>query len=298
MYTINNTGSEKKHMKRTRIMLLFLAVLSIVSLVGCHKTDSTQKKKDIILGTDLVKYDLQGIADFGFNVNLVTPKKDTKVEFVNFWGKNTQGLFVQLNDDTYDEIKDMEHKGYYIKLLGFVCKTGDADVQIDGVTLKIDGAEQKFEFRTPIKHRIRKENLQDSVLIQNYPLFIASNSYDDMEYSFEYYVENDVTIHEFTFNNFIDVKQCVISVDGKEVGDLSSFPIEVRKDSVVSFRCCLGFKDNKNTSIYDSIYCDSVLSYKRTGTDELINLTNNLVSQSVSNEEDAKETIDLLVSNN
>ena len=201
---------------------------------------------------------------------------------------------MKLNDDTYDEIRSMKYNGYYIKLLGFVCKTGDEFVQIDGVTLNIDGVENKVEFAVPIKHQVKKEDTHTSVQIRNYPMFISSNSYETNEYSFEYYAENDVIIENFGFNNFINIKSCVISINGENVGDLSSFPMSVKKDSTVSFSCYLEFKDKESTSDYDSIYCDSMLSYKITGSDQTTVLYNNLVSQSVSNEDDAKKVIDIL----
>lgn len=280
-------------MKKSMINLFILVIAGVILLSGCNQTNAeSNNQNDTVIGSKLIKYDLQGTSDFGFNVNLVSKSKTADVKFVSFWGENTQGLSVKLSDDTYDEIKSMKYNGYYIKLLGFVCKTGDEFVQIDGVTLNIDGVEQKIEFAAPIKHQVKKEASDTSVQIRNYPIFISSNSYGSTEYPFEYYAENDVIIEGFDFNNFIDIKSCVISVNGETVGDLSSFPISVKKDSTVSFKCYLEHKES--TSDYDSIYCDSMLSYKITGSDQTTVLYNNLVSQSVSDKDDAKKAIDLL----
>lgn len=281
-------------MKRSVSALFILVVMAVAFLSGCDQDN----QKDVIIGSELIKYDMRGASLFGFNVNLISRSETTDVEFVNVWGENTQGLSVKFSDDTYDYLKSMKYNGYYIKLLGFVCQTGDDFVQIDGMTLNIDGAEQKIEFATPIKHHVAKEEPDDSVQTRNYPLFISSCSYDTTEYSYDYYTETDVTIESFGFNDFINIKSCVISVNGVNIGDLSSLPVSVKKDSTVSFSCYLEFKDKEHTSEYDSIYCNSRLSYKVSGSDQTIVLYNNLVSQSVSNDDDAKKAIDLLAGGN
>ena len=281
--------------KKGVFILFMVVIVSAILFSGCNNSGEEGANSEFIVGSDMVKYDLQGVSDFGFNVNLIAQNKDLNVEFVSFVGENTQGLSVQLKDDSYDEIKGLKHSGYYIKLLGFVCKTGGDYVQIDSVNLKINGAEQKIDFATPIKHYAKKDDSKTSVQVRNYPMFISTNSYATTEYNFEYYAEKDITIESFSFNNFLSIKSGRIAINGEDVGDINSFPLVVKKDSTVSIKCYLDFKDPNNTSEYDSIYCDSLLSYKTSESDEVIILANNLVSQSVSNEDDAKKVIELMI---
>lgn len=282
-------------MKKGLFILFTIVIVSAILFSGCNNTEKEDASSEFIIGSDMVKYDLQGISDFGFNVNLIAKNKDLDVEFVSFIGENTQGLSVQLKDDSYDEIKSLKQNGYYIKLLRFVCKTGDEFVQIDGVNLKINGVEQKIDFATPVKHYVKTDDSETSVQIRNYPMFISTNSYTTTEYNFEYYAESDVTIESFSFNNFLGIKSGRVAINGEDVGDINSLPLVVKKDSTVSIKCYLDFKDPNNTSEYDSIYCDSLLSYKTSESNETIILANNLVSQSVSNEDDAKNVIDLMI---
>lgn len=282
-------------MKKGLFILFTIVIVSAILFSGCNNTEKEDASSEFIIGSDMVKYDLQGISDFGFNVNLIAKNKDLDVEFVSFIGENTQGLSVQLKDDSYDEIKSLKQNGYYIKLLGFLCKTGDEFVQIDGVNLKINGVEQKIDFATPVKHYVKTDDSETSVQIQNHPMFISTNTYTTTEYNFEYYAESDVTIESFSFNNFFGIKSGRVAINGEDVGDINSLPLVVKKDSTVSIKCYLDFKDPNNTSEYDSIYCDSLLSYKTSESNETIILANNLVSQSVSNEDDAKNVIDLMI---
>ena len=282
-------------MKKGLFILFTIVIVSAILFSGCNNTEKEDASSEFIIGSDMVKYDLQGISDFGFNVNLIAKNKDLDVEFVSFIGENTQGLSVQLKDDSYDEIKSLKQNGYYIKLLGFLCKTGDEFVQIDGVNLKINGVEQKIDFATPVKHYVKTDDSETSVQIRNHPMFISTNTYTTTEYNFEYYAESDVTIESFSFNNFFVIKRGRVAINGEDVGDINSLPLVVKKDSTVSIKCYLDFKDPNNTSEYDSIYCDSLLSYKTSESNETIILANNLVSQSVSNEDDAKNVIDLMI---
>lgn len=282
-------------MKEGLFILFTIVIVSAILFSGCNNTEKEDASSEFIIGSDMVKYDLYGLSDFGFNVNLIAKNKDLDVEFVSFIGENTQGLSVQLKDDSYDEIKSLKQNGYYIKLLGFLCKTGDEFVQIDGVNLKINGVEQKIDFATPVKHYVKTDDSETSVQIRNHPMFISTNTYTTTEYNFEYYAESDVTIESFSFNNFLGIKSGRVAINGEDVGDINSLPLVVKKDSTVSIKCYLDFKDPNNTSEYDSIYCDSLLSYKTSESNETIILANNLVSQSVSNEDDAKNVIDLMI---
>ena len=273
-------------------ILPIVIIACTLIFTGCNSTNSVN---NTIIGADLVKYNLDGSSDFGFNVSMITKDKDTAVEFINFTGENTQGLAVTLSDDSYETIKDLKHNGYFLRLLGFTCSTGDSNVVIDGVNLSIDGNDTYVTFKTPIKHNVEKKQ-HDDVQAMNYPLFISTNSYKDTEYAFEYYTETDINIEDFSFNDFLTVSNTEISVNGELIGSPeSAFPLSVEKDSTISIKCNLNLKDNIASTNYDNIYCDSLLAYTSDGTQKILH--NNLVSQGVSNEEDAKNTIDLILDN-
>lgn len=281
-------------MKKWLIIFVTAVIFCMPILSGCGA--DADMKSQYIVATDMVKYNLHGIEDFGFNVSLISHNKDIDVEFVSFEGKNTQGLAVQLNDDSYEEIKNLNYNGYYIRLLGFVCKTADDYVKIDSVNLKIDGADKKFDFSTPIEHYLKNGDADLYAYAQDYPVFISTNSYSSSEYCFKYCAEDDITVQSFDFSDFWCIKSAVVSVDNVEIGGLDSLPLILKKGSVLSVKCALDFKDPDNTADYDSIYCDTVLTYTLKSGEQL-SLYNNLISQSISNEDDAKCAIDYILKN-
>jgi len=282
---------------KTRLAILLKAVI-ITALVftGCASSGGEHKK--YIFATDMVKYNLEGIEIFGFNVNFLSKDKEPNIEFVSFEGENAQGLSVELMDDTFEGIKELKHNGYYIRLLGFSCKTSDSYVEINSVNLKIDGVEEKFDFSTPIKHYVKKgaDHSDDSYVYPlNYPAIINTNSYSSTEFDFVYSTDEDVTVESLAFNDFLTVKSATVSIDGTNVGTLDSFPLSLKKGSTLSMRCYLDFEAPENSTDYDSIYCDTILSYKTSKSDELLSFKTNLVSQSVSNEIDAQNAIDSIL---
>ena len=216
--------------------------------------------------------------------------------FSGFEGENTQGLAVQLNDDSYEEIKKLNHNGYYIRLLGFVCKTADDYVKIDSVNLKINGADKKFDFPTPIEHHLKNDDVDSYAYVQDHPVFISTNSYSSSEYCFKYCAEDEITVQGFAFNDFWRIKSAVVSVDDVEIGGMDSLPLTLKKGSELSVKCVLDFKNPDNTADYDSIYCDTVLTYALKSGKQFT-LYNNLISQSISNEDDAKCAIDYILKN-
>ena len=277
-------------MRKTICLLSIFILLSALILSGCSNI-----KKDSIVCTSLVKYNLQGISDFGFNVNLITTDKNIEVEFVRFSGENTQGLSVRLVDDTYDSLREIKQQGYYIRLLGFVCYTEDKKVIIESVTLKIDGEEKEYSFSTPIKHYVTQDH-DLSVQARSYPLFISTNSYQTTEYFFDYHVDAEVIITDFSFNDFLIVKNAEILINGQDQGRLQDLlPLTIPQDSDISIKCYLGFKNGISSTNFDSIYCDSLLSYIVKDTAEIEQVANNLVSQSVSKDADAIAVITMMI---
>lgn len=280
-------------MKKKWYYIATLIFSLAVALCGCSSSD-----KEIYLGTDMIKYHSQGVEEFGFNVNLISPDKNPDIEFVGFTGEHTQGLTVKFEDDTYDTVENIERAGYYIKLLGFVCQTADEDVRIDGVTLKIDGEEEYFEFGTPIQHSLMEYDEESAVFSSGYPLYISTCSYRDTKYEFRYRADKKVTIEGFGFNDFLTVRDSVVLLDGERVGLGSCFPLEMEKDSELSILCYLDFDGAASYTDYDGVYCDAQLTYSVSGSPEKKMVSTNLVSQSVSNEDDAGEAIALILEKN
>ena len=278
-------------------MIKFLKVLFGFLLPLVFLATSCHSNGVVLFGSDLVKYGTLGGSTFGFNVNFISPNKNALVEFVCFDGDNAQNLTVQFNDDTYANIKNLKHSGYYIRLLGFGCTTNRDNVVIRSVTLRVDGQEQTFPFGTPIRHSVKQGEEVHPVKIGSQPYVIMTSSYKNTSYAFEYYTETDVTITDFSFNDFLVVKNATLWINGENKGQLeAALPFSVSAGSHISITCYLDLKDMDNSTYYDSIYCDSQLSYCASDSSIAKIVKNSLISQSVSNEEDAKKAIDTMLS--
>jgi len=272
-------------------VVLFVIIVLIAS--GC----GNQGNK-VIFSSDMVKYDMQGGADFGFNVNVIMQDKGAKIEFVNFFGENTEGLAVEMVDDSFEELKNLKYNGYYIRLLGFGCHTSNEYVQIDGMNLKVSGADMKIEFDTPIRHSVA--NYDDAkyeyggLYFTGRPSIVSTMSYPSTEYSYDFSTEQDVIIEDFSFNNFLALDDAVVFVNMREIGMLKDLlPLEVKSGSSISIRGYFSF-NGEGFSEYDSIYCISKLSYKSFDKANSYEIPGRLVSQSVSNTDDAKRVIEIL----
>jgi len=273
--------------KMVQIVVTFLFTVGLL-LTGCSTANLPN-----IAGADLVKYNRHGQNVFGFNLNFITPDKNAEIEFVSFYGENAQDLSVQFEDDTYDYLQNLKHSGYYIKLLGFVCHTDDAKVIIEGVELKVNGEENTYSFAVPLVHYNQQISNDSPIQIYNRPTIIATNSFSTNRYTFEYQAEENITITDFSFSDFLIMKEAIVTIDGTVIGQLQNvLPLDIPVNSRFSISCYFEFKDHNASSPYDSVYCDAQLSYfinrdLSTGT-----VINYLVSQSVSNENDAKNAID------
>ena len=86
------------------ISIIMVIVVCLLAFSGCS---DNEYGKEYIIASDMVKYNIKGTRDFGFNVSMICRDNDTEVEFVSFEGTNVQGLQVRLADDTFDNIKDL-----------------------------------------------------------------------------------------------------------------------------------------------------------------------------------------------
>lgn len=272
---------------------LCLMLLTLLPLCSACQT----KEPEIFLCTDLVKYNRVGDEEFGFNVTLISPKK-VEVQFIGFEGENTEGLTVRQTDDTYDELKS-RIGGQYVTLLGFTCHTANPSVQIDAVKLNIDGKEGRYAFQEPIRHTVSAEEdeAECPVILYSVPTFISSVALDEQEFSFTLSPEEDATITDFSFNDFITVKSARVVIDGDEKGELRDLlPLKVSAGSQIEWKAVLGAKNTAPTAHYDSIYCNFVLECQ-TEDGRTYSERRSLVSQSISNKDDALAVVKLMTGN-
>ncbi|HHW70831.1 MAG TPA: hypothetical protein GX392_05800 [Clostridiales bacterium] len=278
---------------KKRISPLILLVFIFICC-GCSKFN-----ENVRFGSNMIKYNAQTIEEFGFNLDMISTSKNPKIEFVEFKGTNVQGLVTELHDDTFDEVKNLCHNDYYIKLLGFQCYTEDEYVQIDGVHLKVDSKDIELVFDPPIKHSVTSDDkLNTGVATMGYPLIICTTSYQNTEYFYEYYAEENIILEDFYFNDFLKPTNAILYINDTKVGNLEDLlPINIPQGSNFTIWTNIDFKDDISHTYYDRVYCNSAISYKlESEPNHTIEIKNFIISQNVSNEDDAKVVINILSS--
>ena len=106
-----------------------------------------------------------------------------------------------------------------------------------------------------------------------------------------------VKIILFSFNDFITVKSARVVIDGDEKGELRDLlPLKVSAGSQIEWKAVLGAKDTAPTAHYDSIYCNFVLECQ-TEDGRTYSQRRSLVSQSISNKDDALAVVKLMTGN-
>ncbi len=275
-------------MKKAFLLLLIIPILF---------TSCTSTPNDIIFATDMVHYNSHGANQFGFNVNLLLPNTNSTVEFVNFDGINVENIDVKFNDDTYDDVKNLNHNGYYMKLLGFASSNIDEYIQIDSITLKIDDVEHTYKFNSPIKHTVEDLEKSSPFEIGFAPTIISTISFTDTSYNFSFTVTEDIIIENIGFIDFIDMKNATVTVNGSSIKDFEEEPFVVEKNSTLSIRTGLELKDKNSTNYYHSFYTDLVIDYRYIDSSEINSCYSYIISQGVSNKEDAIEVINIATQN-
>lgn len=264
-----------------------IAMLCSATFSGCSEIEKEQ-----IITSDMIEYHTTGYSDFGFNIDLITNESSPSVDIIDIDGKNTDNLVIKYQDDTFEEIKDIEIEDRYFTIMGFVCHTDEDMVQIDSMTLDINGEETFVEFETPIIHKVKKD-METPMFSVFFPVATSSSSIGEQEYPFIYCTNEKVEITDFGFNDFLYPKDVYVLVNNEKIGNLDSvLPLELNVDDTLEIRCIPTFINDKNYSNYSTVVYDVILKY-RTSESDYINC-DSLLSQGVSNFENAVSIIKLL----
>ena len=279
----------------------FVSVLAMITVVvlGLALSSCGMSPAYPIVDTGSVKYCREGIADFGFNINVVTDSKEIDVEFVSFSGENVDSLEVSLANDTWDSLKELKIKGSYLKMIGFVCHTEMDHVRIDSVKLIIDGVEREYCFDDPITHFVSDDEGAEGVYILNSPSLISVASLNPVsgrstEYQFLYKTDKNITVTDFGFNSFFECENATVYIDGEVIGSLSdSLPLDVDAESEIKIISKIQFSSNVEASYIENVYCNYFLSYESDGVEYCIN--NPIICQSAINVSDAENIVKSLI---
>lgn len=293
-------------MKKTKHTWFLFIFATITAIIICFGLSSCGKSPDYpIVDAKSVKYYCEGIDDFGFNINVVTNKKDLDIKFVSFSGENVDSLKVKFADDTWDSLKELKIKGCYLKLIGFVCHTDMDHVRIDSVKLNIDGNEMEYYFDDPITHyntnNISRENGSGGAYLLNLPTLISVTSLDPTseyltEYQFIYATDKDITISDFGFNHFLEFDNPTVYINDENTGSLSdSLPLKVAAGSTIKIISKINFSSDIKGSYIEYVYCDFYLTYISENNGQEYSIKNSIICQSAINPEEAENILKILI---
>lgn len=253
-----------KRAKHTWFIFLFSILTAIVTCLGLS---SCGKSPDYpIVDAKSVKYYREGVNKFGFEINVVTNKKNPDIKFVSFSGENVDSLEVKFSDFSWDLLKNLKVKGCYLRIFGFTCNTDMDHVRIDSVKLAIDGTETEYYFDNPVTHYISEEKSSGGVYMINLPVQISTTSLDPTseyltEYPFVYETSKDITITDIGFNRFLEFDNPTVYINDESIGSLSdSLPLKVTAGSTIKIISNIRFTSDIKTLYTENVYCNHYLT--------------------------------------
>ena len=293
-------------MKKTKHTWFLFIFATITAIIICFGLSSCGKSlASPIVDTGSVKYYREGIDDFGFNVNVVTNKKNPDIKFVSFSGENVDSLKVKFADDTWDSLKNLKVKGCYLKLIGFVCHTDMDHVRIDSVKLIIDGDEMEYYFDDPVTHyntnNIREEKGSGGAYMITAPTLISVTSLDPTseyltEYQFVFGTDKNITISDIGFNRFFVFENSKVYINDELIGSLSnSLPMEVAAGSTIKIISKINFSSDVKGSYIEYVYCNFYFSYISENDGQEYSIESPIICQSAINPEEAENILKILI---
>lgn len=293
-----------KNIKHTWFIFVFATIIAIIICFGLSSCGKSLASP--IVDTGSVKYYREGTDDFGFNVNVVTNKKNPDIKFVSFSGENVDSLKVKFADDTWDSLKELKIKGCYLKLIGFVCHTDMDHVRIDSVKLNIDGNEMEYYFDDPVTHYntnndISRENGSGGAYMSAAPMFIGVKSlYPSSEYLTEYQfvfgTDKNITISDIGFNRFFVFEDSKVYINDELIGSLSnSLPMEVAAGSTIKIISKINFSSDIKGSYIEYVYCNFYFSYISENDGQEYSIESPIICQSAINPEEAENILKILI---
>lgn len=287
-------------MNKTKDMVgwVFGAIITLV--IVCLCTSSCSARPDYpIVDTRSVKYCRESGPKFGFNINIVTNKKDSTIEFVSCTGENIDSLDITLNDDTWANLKELSVNGSYLKIIGLLCVSNAEYVRLDSVRLSIDGNEKEYTFPDPVVFHLAKEQNIHYAHVLSTPFLIDVLSIEPVgaaEYPFVYESDDSIVITGFDFNKFFEPSAAMVYVNGEYIGALDTvLPLRVAAGSEIKILSKIKFSPEVDAAYIENVYCNSCLYYKHENDGEEFCLSAPMTCQSAINEEQAKGIVRSLV---
>lgn len=276
-------------MKIKKILTIFIAVILCLIFSSCSS-------KEMRIFSDFIRYRIVRFdtsSSFSFNINILSNKRNPKIDFVCANGKNVNGLKAIFTDETLDDIKGKRIDGQYFLIYGVKVITVNDYTRIDSMDLLIDGTPRTIVFALPIEN-IQKDfdEIHHVCGQRNVPMYIFGSSVvgkDKQEYEFAFNIIEDTTLESFEFSDFFDPQDVNIMVNEKSIGAADKLPIKLKDGDILSINLKFYTRGEYDLSSKFNYYFDFIMDFAN--GDEKIREYFPMTCICVGNLEDAKELV-------
>jgi hypothetical protein len=218
---------------------------------------------------------------------MLSPTKDTEVEFERFIGTNVDTLQVEMQIVTETDSGEAMFEGTGDEYLSYLVFTAPLpnkqlqvelqveQIQVDGLVLMVDGEAVNLTFPTPIRHTERYLIPNDLPVTTWFPLLVSfdiANMTNGTAFPRTYKVDKDIVVEDYGFKSFIGITESRVYKDDVFLGSLEDvLPLEVEAGSELLINTQADFLPNQGCTVSDVIYTNTILSYRlQSDPDELL----------------------------
>lgn len=255
MLCANESVREEKAMKRRKRTVALLLVVVLLSIfAGCGKKE--EKYENVYDNSDAIHIDVKA-ESFGFEIIILSKEKVQSLSLVSYSGKNLDFANTKTAciNNSLEIYRDYKYKGFYCSnwMLEFIFP-GNSNIEIDSVTLGIDGEKRVLTFAQPIRYSNSSENkyiINDELYAMVFPNeFPSSALKGNGRYQYMFGAARDCVVKGINCSGNVKIVNPVFSVNDNmtlleddgialKAGDQLSIELSLQGDEADEYSYCI-----------------------------------------------------------
>ena len=292
------------------VLLLCICTMLAASVFGCNNKSVSECPQVFFdhVRFNSFSYESTNSKRFGVNVCVITDRNDAEIEYIGASGENVDTVKCTVVDDTFDSVKTLKEKGMYLHIIGLSFAPSNTSVQINTITLKVDGHEAEYALNEPIRFEIVSDD-DPAVSFPVYgiavPSLITETSICDNDetvtpqnnlYQFGYTAEVDAVITDFGFTQYLHPLNTTVYVNDRSMGSAEDcFPLTVHENDIIKIKCNIAYNRDITDNDYGYTYCDTYISGHLPDSDDILSARMHLSCQGICNAENAADFLGMNV---
>lgn len=261
--------------KKLWIMILFATYI----LISCSQISSNDDMLDLYSNTEKVLISSENESSLSFEFTLFTKRKVKKFASLGLEGINVENLNIEMIDNTIDKIKNHKYKNYYTTVFMVTITPTEElidEIEINKLSLNIDGEGIKVEFTTPIAHSFKGGN----IFTHDFIPYIMPNDISslvitsDSELIYQFEAKKDIQLENIYAKDYLTPTISMINIGGNIFDEKIPYPISIPANTMVEIS--LQFRGNEPT-IDELNYISTNLFFEYTTNESSIKQTNEVV---------------------